>query len=344
MGVGIATRLSSTTGAIDSRVAGALPPYTATNQQFVASGNAHIGLASPFNTSATDQKQRTMLLQRHGSYQQKKPLSAKNLSESPLYARPGCLLARDSLQKCFEWELNKHGCNTKDLQGGIDDLIEWLLEADSPLGPEFEKIQQGLKEGIQSGQCPMEFITRLNSACAADLQGGASSQAPCWGQKMEDVHRLLLSSPPPPQARAGALTNQGPRQTIADQLRPTFWLPGVMADGEVRYKVLNDDVQLPTGVREASSVVTGGVSRFCKSPFATALVAGGTFLTGGAVTSAAYWLYDKFRVNTAPDSDAPVNFTQSEWARNTTVKPESFTHEPGPYDGLRYPDSKEEGE
>lgn len=343
MGVGIATRLSPITNTIYSTVPAARSPCTAMHQQLVASGNADIDLASPFNTSATEQKQRTMLLQRHGSYQRKNPLSAKNLSESPPYARPGYLLAKDSLQKCVEWELNKLGCDNKNLQRGIDSLVECLLEADSPLELEFEKIQQGLKEGIQSGQCPMEFITRLNSACAADLQGGASSQAPCWGQKMEDVHRLLLSSPPP-QARAGALTDQGPSQTIADQLRPTFWLPGVMADGEVRYEVLNNDVQFLPGVREASSVVTGGVSRFCKSPFATAVVAGGTFLTGGAVTSAAYWLYDKFRVNTAPDSDAPVNFTQSEWARNTTVKPESFTHEPGPYDGLRYPDSKEEGE
>lgn len=92
-------------------------------------------------------------------------------------------------------------------------------------------------------------------------------------------------------------------------------------------------------------MVTGGVSRFCKSPFATALVAGGTFLTGGAVTSAAYWLYDKLRANTAPDSDAPVNFNQSDWARNTTAKPESFTHMPRPYHGyVKHPGGEEEGE
>lgn len=341
MGVGIATRLSPITNTIYSPVPAARSPCTAMHQQLVASGNADIDLASPFNTSATEQKQRTMLLQRHGSYQRKNPLSAKNLSESPPYARPGYLLAKDSLQKCVEWELNKLGCDNKNLQRGIDSLVECLLEADSPLELEFGKIQQGLKEGIQSGQRPKAVIKRFTRA--ADHQGGASSQAPCWGQKMEDVHRLLSSSPPP-QARAGALTDQGPSQTIADQLRPTFWLPGVMADCEVRYEVLTNDVQFPPGVREASSVVTGGVSRFCKSPFATALVAGGTFLTGGAVTSAAYWLYDTLRASPAPDSGEAVNVTPPEWAGNRTAEPEDFSHRKRPYHGyVKHPGGEEEG-
>lgn len=100
--------------------------------------------------------------------------------------------------------------------------------------------QQGASSQTAGGEQRMEALSRLLLSWAQPMHrvgisehhAGKAMAAPQISQPIQDVVHQDLVAPVPrlsplPQARAGALTDEGHRKTIANQLRPAFGLPGL---------------------------------------------------------------------------------------------------------------------
>jgi hypothetical protein len=222
--------------------------------------------------------------------------------------------------------------------------------------------QLGVSSQTAGGEQRMEALYRLLRSWAqpthhAGITGHHAGKATAALQISQQIQGIVHQDSaasvsglsPLPQARAGALTDEGQRKTIANKQTNTLGPSGVMADelsvdvGE-REGFLRD---VPTTV---SAFAAGAASKIRKSPVATVVVASGTFITGTA-----YLVYDKFKASPPPASDAAVDVTPPavtdlasvpdvQQSGNRTSKKEEFSHVPRPYTGYRRSESAEEAD
>ena len=340
---------------------GAVPPSsTDLSLELVTTGNgcgdavsgsawgARQPVTLPFKTSETSQEQLADLLLRHEIFQNESSSSDKVLSQFP-FSQPGYLLAKDSLHFYVELHLKELGVDTKGSHRAIDGIVEKMIDAPSAF--EFVKVLQGLDKKIQSGHLtPKEVIERFrfgNYTRAAVHQQGASSQAPCWKQKMEAVHHLLLSVTPPKhsvginehhagnassqqiqgavhrgspvpgsedssqwQASGGALTKEGPRKTIGNKQQTTgFWPSGAMAEEMSIVVEESERVLLPNVASPLSAL--SALSAFIARTGVRIRNSPIAFTVGAgtALSGTAYWIYTQNTASPPPASNAVPDVT-----------------------------------
>jgi hypothetical protein len=333
----------------------------------------------PFETGAGRAQKLDNLWQRYESYRTGRTSSGEVVTELSIV-----VLKRDIMDFYVDECLKAQGVNTNDLQQCICGLVNKVRNSSAPL--RFDLIVQALLKNIQQGhETPRALIERVplkDYEHAAQHHQGSE-------QTMEDLIRLLGPRPhariienhagkamaseqishknqdvvhpglaasvlglsPLPQARAGALTDEGQRKTIANQWRPAFGLSGVMADDLSAAADESERVGFLRNVQKAGSgAAAGAVSRIRKSPVATVAVVGGTVITG-----AVYFVCDKFKASAQPASDAaldvtPPAVTDLAWVPDLqqsgsgTSEKEAFGPGRGPYIGYRPSESAEEAD
>ncbi|MBN3965953.1 hypothetical protein IMW75_11775 [Pseudomonas gregormendelii] len=132
------------------------------------------------------------------------------------------LLKKDLADSYVKKRLEKHGVDTTGLSEVIASLVNKVCDSPAPIHFDLlmNRVVGEIKKGFKTVQ---EIIEQLP---LQDLERAAEFQK-CPAQSAEDLARLLF--PSDPQARAGALTDEGQRKTIANQSSSAVVLTGAMA-------------------------------------------------------------------------------------------------------------------
>lgn len=253
------------------------------------------------------------------------------------------LLKKDLADSYVKKRLEKHGVDTTGSSEVIARLVNKVCDSPAPIHFDLlmDRVVGEIKKGFKTVQEIFEQLPLQDLERAAEFQK-------CPAQSAEDLARLLF--PSDPQARAGALTDEGQRKTIANQQTNTLGPSGVMAADEMSVDVDdNERVQFLHNVQRAgSAVAVSAVSKIRRSPVATAMVVGGTVLTGAVCL-----VYDKLKASPPPTSDAAPDVTppavtdvarepDGQQSVNGTSKTEDFHHKARPNTGYQYSESAEE--
>lgn len=253
------------------------------------------------------------------------------------------LLKKDLAGIYIKERLEKQGVDTTGLSEVIASLVNKVCDSPAPIHFDLlmNRVVGDIKKGFKTVQEIFEQLPLQDLGRAAEFQK-------CPAQSAEDLARLLFLFDP--QARDGALTDEGQRKTIANQQTNTLGPSGVMAADEMSVDV-DDNERVPflhNVQRAGSALAVRAVSKIRRSPVATAMVVGGTVITGAVCL-----VYDKLKASPPPASDAAPDVTPPavtnlvlppvvEQSGNRTSEKEEFSGGRSPFIGYKYSDSAEE--